>query len=294
MLEIGGETLVLTHDMMVEGVHWLPGTDEADIAHKLVASNLSDLAAKGAEPVGALCGFTLGDDIYNARFAHWLGRALARWNVPLLGGDTVASPTRMAGLTLIGRATTVPVPSRAGARPGDAVFVAGFVGDAMFGHGSLKGAVASVFMKNNTAVHLEPYFIDRFLRPMPLLDEGRALAPLVSAMMDVSDGLLLDATRMAEASGVTFALDFAAMPFSPEFLAALDGNQLDVMTDFRLTKDAALRWGDDYALLFTAPAGTELPVAARRIGTVQARGPVPLLIDGAPPSDPDALGYRHG
>ncbi len=293
MLEVGSETLVLTHDMMAEGTHWLPGTDEADIAHKLVASNLSDLAAKGAEPIGALCGFVLDGDLYNRRFAHWLGRMLERWNVPLLGGDTISGAARMAGMTLIGRATHTPVPARSGARPGDGIYLCGTVGDAMFGHGVLKGAMASVFMKGNTAVELDPYFVDRFLRPEPLLAEGRALAPHVTAMMDVSDGLLLDATRMAQASGATFALDFAAVPFSSQFLGALGGNQLDVMTDFRATKDAAMRWGDDYALLFTAPPTHALPVPATRIGTVETVGDHPLLLDGVPPSPNDTLGYQH-
>ena len=74
MLEFGGETLIVTHDMMVEGVHWLPEQDPADVAWKLLATNLSDLAAKGAEPIGVLLGYTLTED--NARFAAGLGEAL--------------------------------------------------------------------------------------------------------------------------------------------------------------------------------------------------------------------------
>jgi thiamine-monophosphate kinase len=86
-LNVGAETLVLTHDMMVEGVHWLPGQDPADVAWKLVAVNLSDLAAKGAEPLGVLLGYSLGDN--DVRFAAGLGEVLAAFEVPLLGGDTV-------------------------------------------------------------------------------------------------------------------------------------------------------------------------------------------------------------
>jgi thiamine-monophosphate kinase len=96
-------------------------------------------------------------------------------------------------------------------------------------------------------------------------------------MMDVSDGLLLDAWRIAEASGVTLALDRAAIPVAdPEYL------------------DACIRWGDDYELLFTAPAAAVLPVPAHRIGTVTARGAAPLLLGDAAFSDPATLGYRHG
>ncbi|MES2303194.1 MAG: AIR synthase related protein, partial [Pseudomonadota bacterium] len=107
VLDFGGEALVLTHDMMVEGVHWLPGQDMADVAWKLLATNLSDLAAKGAAPVGVLLGFTLGDN--DERFVEGLGEALEAFKVPLLGGDTVgANGPRSLGLTALGRATHSP------------------------------------------------------------------------------------------------------------------------------------------------------------------------------------------
>ncbi len=112
---------------------------------------------------------------------------------------------------------------------------------------------------------------------MPLLAEGRALAPLASAMMDVSDGLLLDAQRMARASKATMAIDTAAVP-----IALIEPRRAD-----------ALRWGDDYALLFTAAPGTVLPVEATRIGTVEPAGAHPLLLDGHPPTPDDPLGYQH-
>ncbi|QYU68124.1 thiamine-phosphate kinase [Leptolyngbya sp. 15MV] len=127
VLELGGETLVLTHDTMVEGVHVLPGQDMADVAWKLVAVNLSDLAAKGAEPVGVLLGHMLGED--DARFVEGLREVLDAYDVPLLGGDTVrGSGPRAWGLTAIGRATCAPVPSRGGAMPGDALYLTGPVG----------------------------------------------------------------------------------------------------------------------------------------------------------------------
>ena len=95
VIDVGGETLVLTHDMMVEGVHTLPGQDPADIAWKLVATNLSDLAAKGARPIGVLLGHMLGGD--DARFVAGLTEVLARYDVPLLGGDTTSGgPPRAA------------------------------------------------------------------------------------------------------------------------------------------------------------------------------------------------------
>lgn len=262
VIEFGGEALILTHDMLVEGVHTFPGQDAADIAWRLVATNLSDLAAKGAEPVGVLLGYMLGPD--DRRFAEGLEEALSRWRVPLLGGDTVSGgPPRSWGLTAVGRAVHRPVPSRSGARPGDMVYVTGPLGGAMSGFEALRdgtGADAS-----------------RYLRPMARLSEGQELAPHVSAMMDISDGLLLDAWRMGQASGVTLALDASAVP-----LAVAERRRAD-----------ALRWGDDYELLFTAPAGIELPIRAAAIGKIVLRGAAPLMLDGQPMSGPENLGYSH-
>jgi thiamine-monophosphate kinase len=260
VIEIGGEALVLTHDMLVEGIHVPMGADAADVAWKLVATNLSDLAAKGARPLGVLIGYMLGDD--DARFAEGLAEVLSRYDVPLLGGDTVSGgPPRSWGLTAIGRATHRPVPSRAGAHPGDAVWITGPVGAAMIGLEALRDGSDG----DSTA----------YRRPVPRLIEGEALAPLASAMMDISDGLLLDASRMAEASGLTLALDSVAVP-----IAAPESRRAD-----------ALRWGDDYELLATLPAGVEPPFEAWRIGEAVPLQAASLLLDGSPPSG--ALGYQH-
>jgi thiamine-monophosphate kinase len=260
VLDIGGETLVLTHDMMVEGVHTLPGQDPADIAWKLVTTNLSDLAAKGARPVGVMLGHMLGAD--DARFVAGLTEVLNRYGVPLLGGDTSSGgPPRAWGLTAIGRATQRPVPSRSGARAGDGVWVTGPLGAAMAGFEALRGGTD----EDSVA----------FRRPLACLAEGEVLAPLVTAMMDISDGLLLDSSRMAEASSVTLTLVSADVP-----IAVPENRRSD-----------ALRWGEDYELLFTLPAGIEPTVTAWRIGEVIERAEVALLLDGEPPSGP--LGYEH-
>lgn len=259
VLTIGSETLVLTHDMMADGTHFRSDADMADVAWKLVATNLSDLAAKGAEPVGVLLGHVLGRG--DARFLAGLAEALAAFDVALLGGDTIAAAgPRTFGLTAIGRATVTPVPARSGAMAGDHIFLTGPVGRAMLG---FEG---------------QPDHLAAFNRPVPRLAEGRALAPHVSAMMDVSDGLLLDAFRLAEASKVTLALDPAIIP---------------VADPARL--EACLRWGDDYELLFTAPADCALPVPAHRIGVVTASGPAaPLLLGSEAFQTSASLGYTHG
>lgn len=258
VITLGGETLVLTTDMMAEDTHYLPDADMADVAWKLVAMNLSDLASKGAEPIGLLLGHSLGRG--DERFLEGLGEALHAFAVPLLGGDTIAATgATTLCITAIGRASHTPVPSRMGARAGDSVYVTGTLGRAMLG---FEGA----------AEHLAA-----FNRPLPRLAEGRALAPLVSAMMDISDGLLLDCWRIASAGSVTIRLDRAAIPVAD-----------------RTRLDECVRWGDDYELLFTAPAGAPLPVPAACIGVVLERAAAPLIYGEAHITAPDNLGYAHG
>jgi thiamine-monophosphate kinase len=280
VLEVGGETLVLTHDMIVEGVHYLSSDPPADVAWKLVAVNLSDLAAKGARPLGVLLGFTLGDEAWDKAFAEGLAAALAAFGLPLLGGDTVSAPARVLGLTAIGRATG-PVPSRAGARPGDQLWVSGTIGDAGAGLKTLQGALAG-----------SAALIERYRNPRPRLEAGERLAPIVSAMMDVSDGLLIDAARMAAASacGIEVALD--ALPLSEAFLAARGETRLDAATA-----------GDDYELLFAAGPGTapalhalaeELGLPLSRIGACVAGAGLTLSNGGSPVPLPPRLGFEHG
>ena len=280
VLELGGETLVLTHDMIVEGVHYLPDDPPADVAWKLVAVNLSDLAAKGARPLGALLGFTLGDEDWDRAFAEGLAVALAAFDLPLLGGDTVSAPARVLGLTAIGRAAG-PVPSRTGARPGDLLWVSGSIGDAGAGLKALRGEIAR-----------SDALIERYRNPRPRLEAGERLAPIVNAMMDVSDGLLIDAARMAAASacGIDIALD--SVPLSDAFLAACGEARLDAATA-----------GDDYELLFaaapeTAPAllalADELGLPLSRIGACVAGAGLALSEAGAPVPLPPRLGFEHG
>jgi len=257
VLELGGETLVLTMDTMAQGTHFRADADLADVAWKLVAANLSDLAAKGAEPLGVLLGYQLGE--HDARFAQGLREVLEAFRVPLLGGDTVrAEGPCQFSLTAVGRATHTPVPDRRNARPGDDLWVTGVVGRAMLGFEGVSEHSAA------------------FNRPCPRLTEGRALAPHASAMMDVSDGLLLDSWRMAVASNASIELESDAIPVADE-----------------ARRDECLRWGDDYELLFTLPGGLPSPVPATRIGKVSSRGEAPLLLDGSWQTGPDDLGYRH-
>ncbi|MET0307286.1 MAG: thiamine-phosphate kinase, partial [Sphingomonas sp.] len=199
--------LVLTHDMLAEGVHYLPDDPPQDVAWKLLAVNLSDLAAKGATPLGVLLGYPLaGDDGWDAAFLKGLGAALAAFECPLLGGDTVKlakGAPRTLSLTAIG--TSASAPARGGARAGDRLYVTGAIGDG--------GAGLAVAHSGGGS----PELLARYRRPTPRLAEGRALAPLVHAMMDVSDGLLIDAGRMAAASGLVVTIELSDVPLSPAY-----------------------------------------------------------------------------
>jgi thiamine-monophosphate kinase len=281
-----GRDLVLTHDMLVEGVHFLPGDPPGDVAWKLLAVNLSDLAAKGATPIGVLMGYGLtGDTDWDTAFVDGLGRALAHFDVPLLGGDTVTQPVgdaRVLGLTAIGQAPPGGVPDRRDARAGDWLWVAGPIGDAGLGLRIARGEIEG-----------PRRLLKAYRLPMPRLALGRALAPIVHAMADVSDGLLIDASRIASASGLAATIDLAAVPLSDE--AAAFGED----TAHRLTAATA---GDDYQLLFTAPperadaiaqlADTHRCVIAS-VGHLEVGGGL-RLVDGDRSVDPPvSLGWEH-
>ena len=281
VMEVGGVSLVLTHDMLVEGVHFLPDDPPADVAWKLVAVNLSDLAGKGAVPVGALLGYALGGDDWDGGFVRGLATALSAFELPLLGGDTVAFPAgapRALGLTAIGRADG-PVPTRSGARAGDHLWVSGTIGDAGAGLRLLRSGQS------------EPAgIIERYRNPRPRLEAGRRLAPIVSAMMDVSDGLLIDALRMAKASACRVSIDLETMPLSDE---------LRELGDDPLEAAAA---GDDYELLFAAPGeaaprilhlADEMALPFSRIGGFEAGMGIRLSAGGAPIELPRRLGFEH-
>lgn len=285
-----GRDLVLTHDVLVEGVHYLPDDPPGDVAWKLLAVNLSDLAGKGAEPLGVLMGFTLGgDDQWDRGFIDGLGRALVHFKVPLLGGDTVAANgPRVLGLTAIGQVAAGAAPSRTYARPGDDVWVTGSIGDAGAGLRIATGQAATGQLAGERSL------MKRYRLPMPRLALGRAVLPYVHAMMDVSDGLLIDAGRMAKASDVGIRIDLDAVPLSPAYVAALG--------DDRDSRMAAVTAGDDYELLFTAPPQhcaaikqlhRDQRIALTCIGKVNDEKGLSLWDKGEMVDLPKVLGWEH-
>lgn len=276
IITLGAETLILTHDMMAEDVHWMASADAADVAWKLVSVNLSDLAAKGARPLGLLLGFMLGDDAWDRRFAQGLQAALAHYNVPLLGGDTVSNKgdKRALGMTAIGAASYTPVPTRSGAQHGDILYVTGTLGDALAG-----------FEMAEVGLDAAPALMAAYHRPVARIADGQALAPFATAMMDVSDGLLLDAERMASASKARIAIDLSAIPLSHAYRQQR-GDSID-------SRMQAASWGDDYQLLFSAAPNAQLPVAATAIGYVEAGYGLLLTDEGTSIPLPASLGYEH-
>ena len=270
-----GRDLVLTHDVLACGVHYLPGDPPSDIAWKLLAVNLSDLAAMGARPAGVLLGLGLSaaeDDDWRAAFTAGLGRALATFDVALWGGDTVTGLDRAVfGLTAIGHVAPSTALSRSGARIGDTIWVSGTIGDAGLGLAMAKGEMP-----------VDKALLNRFRRPSPRLALGRALTGVATACMDVSDGLLIDADRMARASNAAFAIDIGTVPVAP------GADRLACATA-----------GDDYELLFTAVPGTDIAALAAttrtpvtRIGTVVAGAGVFAHADGVDVT-PTRLGWEH-
>jgi len=274
-----GGDIVLTHDMLVEGVHYLADDAPADVAWKLLAVNLSDLAAKGAEPLGVLLGYAMTDEAdWDAAFATGLGEAARTLGVPLLGGDTVRMPAgapRALGLTALGRAPAGGAPARSGARAGDSLYVSGTIGDAALGLAIRQGRAEGA-----------DCLVRRYVRPMPRLALGASVARHVHAMADVSDGLLIDAQRMAMASGCAIRIDLDHVPLSQAYRAARGGG-----LDDRLF---AATGGDDYELLFAAPPGLfSAGPEVTAIGAVEEGQGLLLYFEGRPIELPDSLGYEH-
>lgn len=265
---VGG--FVVTTDTLVEGIHFLSDDPPGDVAWKLLAVNLSDLAAKGATPEGVLLNYPLSAREWDLGFLAGLNEALAAFACPLIGGDTVSLPAgspRVLTITALGRDAVAP--ARSGARAGDALWVTGTIGDAGAGLRIARG-------EDGPGELLRAY-----CRPRPCLTEGRALAPVVHAMSDVSDGLLIDAGRMAAASGLAVTIDLAAVPLSPALLA-FDPDPL-----------VAATVGDDYQLLFALAPGTNPPVPATRVGGFATGAGLTLTRAGAFVPLPDRLGYEH-
>jgi thiamine-monophosphate kinase len=276
--------LVITHDTIAEGVHFLPSDPPASVGWKLVAVNLSDLAAKGATPAAALLSLTISDDEWDEQFLGGVEAACESYALPLIGGDTIALPVsapKVLGLTAIGRGGE-RVPDRAGGKAGDKLWLVGTIGDSAAGLAQLREDPRA------TGV-----LVDIYRRPVPLLGAGQVLARHATAMMDVSDGLLLDALRLAQASGCVATIDIDSFPLTDAFSQAQGQD--------REARLFAATGGDDYALLAALPPGLDpstlsLPsgTTITRIGSLEAGEPaIRLMSEGKPIESPEGLGFEH-
>lgn len=233
-----GFDLVVTKDAIVEGVHFPQGERPDLIASKLVRVNLSDLAAKAAEPFGCFlavawpAGFGAAD---REAFARGLGEDLRAFGVALLGGDTVSTPGPLtASLTALGWVPEGRMVRRAGARAGDRLAVSGTIGDGALGLAAVRGETPDP----------DGWLAARYRRPTPRLDLREALRDRARAAADISDGLVADAGHIARASGLGLRLDLDAMPLSPAANAWLDGQPDRAAALVRLATG-----GDDYEVV---------------------------------------------
>lgn len=252
-----GAELVLALDTIVADVHFPADTSGRFVGHRALAVNLSDLAAMGAEPAWALLGLTLpaADDFWLAGFAAGFDELARRFGVALVGGDTTRGPLA-ATVTVGGWVPRGAALTRSGAKPRDDLWVSGTPGDAGAGLAILQGKLAA-----GSAAREE--LLRRFLLPEPRVNLGLALRGIASACIDISDGLAGDLAKLCRASGVGARLDCPRLPRSASVLeAAGEGASMRF----------ALSAGDDYEILFTAPAP-----ARRQIESLATVAPVTLI-----------------
>jgi thiamine-monophosphate kinase len=275
-----GHEIVLTVDAVVAGVHFLADDPPAAIAHKALAVNISDLAAKGAEPAGFLLTLALPDgwtEPWLERFRDGLADTARGFACPLLGGDTVRSAGALwISITAVGEVPAGAMVRRISARPGHRICVTGTIGDAALGLALHRGAA-------DTAISRLPpddarYLVDRYLYPRPRLVVAKTLRRHAAAAMDVSDGLAGDLAKMMRASGTSAEVEMDRIPLSPAARAAVAAEP-GLM-------DRLVTGGDDYEILCAVPddrlAGfleetAALGAPATVIGTVTAGEALPVF-----------------
>jgi thiamine-monophosphate kinase len=281
VLKARGEDIVVTTDAIVEGVHFLPDDPPDTIARKALRVNLSDLAAKGAQPAGFVLTLALraADDAWLTSFARGLGSDAGLFGCPLLGGDTVSTPGPLTiSITAFGRVSPGKMVHRSGARPGDRVVVTGTIGDATLGLEVLRHGASAVALADDAAA--KAALVGRYRVPQPRNALANAVRDHAGAAMDVSDGLAGDLTKLCAASGVSAVIDAPSIPLSAPVAALLERGVVGI--------EAIVSGGDDYEILCAIPesgldafvrAAGLAEVAVASIGTVIAGSSVPRFLD---------------
>jgi thiamine-monophosphate kinase len=273
-----GKQLVITQDAMTAGIHFFANDPADKIAQKLLRVNLSDLAAKGAEPLGYLVSLLMPADTpetWVASFAAGLARDQQQYNIQLMGGDTsrINGPLTLS-LTAIGAVETGRIWQRRGANIGDEVYVTGTLGDAALGLLARRGEIPT-----------HPYLLERYLLPQPRFLPLTSYPLPFTAAMDISDGLLQDAGHLAAASGVKLVLEATKLPLSAAAGPYRHSHLSTIATE-----------GDDYEILFTLPPHAALPKTPfplTRIGRVEKGEGVVLLNDEGAPLRFSRTGWQH-
>lgn len=300
LVPLAGSELVVTVDALSAGIHFFATDAPEAIARKALRVNISDLAAKGAEPLGFLLALALPkqgeaiiDDTWLQRFARALGEDAAYYRIPLVGGDTISTPgPLMLSVTAFGHVPAGGMIRRDGAKPGDRVYVSGTIGDAALGlavrFGGKETWLAS--MSGDRLAQLR----SRYLEPQPRL----ALAPVVrefaSASMDVSDGLAGDFAKLMCVSGCAGGINLAQVPLS-------DAAQAAVALDASLL-ERVVTGGDDYEILCTVAernalafeqGALEAGVQVTMIGAVHAGAGVEFFDEQGQPVTFSRMAYSH-
>jgi thiamine-monophosphate kinase len=287
-----GCEMVVTKDAVVADVHFFPDDPPDLIARKALRVNLSDLAAKGAKPVGFFMALMLPesiDDAWLETFTHGLGQDIDAYQCPLMGGDTTATPGPLAvSITAIGEVKTGHMTQRAGALPGDVLCVSGTIGDAALGLAVARGEYPQL-----SAAH-RAFLLDRYRLPQPRLTLGQAEASRDSACIDISDGLCADVDHICARSGVAAVIEADKVPLSDAARAAL--------TLRSAALSSILTGGDDYELAFAVPPanlaaarahGAKVGVPVTAIGRLEAGRGVSVLDGAGRPVKLASLGYEH-
>ena len=286
--------LVVTTDTIVAGVHYIGDEPPDLIAAKLLRVNLSDLASMGATPRAYTLNIALPRDIDDGwleAFAGGLAEDQARFEVSLIGGDSVGTPGPVVlTLTAYGEVPASGAVRRSAAKPGNTVYVSGTIGDGALGLRAVKGELSGIYEADAAVL------IARYRRPEPRLGLLARLArETVLAAADVSDGLVADLAHIAEASDVSIVIRADSVPLSPAACAVLNRNPA--------LRTAILSGGDDYELIFCAPytasdtvhtiaTACDVPVTA--IGTVEAGSGVRVIDADGSEIALDRTGFTHG
>lgn len=236
------QDLVVTSDAMADGIHFDSYTPAADVARKLLRSNLSDIAAMGGIPISYTLTTALPEhyrDTWIEEFAEGLKVDQKNFGVSLIGGDTISSRSLVLSMTLLGRVDSNQTLRRNGALAGDALYVSGTIGDAGIGLSITKNK------PNNIDTASKKFFLDRLHKPSPRLELGQSLITLSSAAIDVSDGLIADLEHICAESKVAATVWLESVPISEAAKNFINGDSG--------ANVARLSAGEDYELIFTAP-----------------------------------------